>query len=123
MLAPDCDVTLSLAVPAPKLAVPSYVGQTLAAAKQTLGTGILGGFATFRLGQVSTTDGGAIRRGEDAQLIVVEQSPQAGSQQPRGTPIDLKVRRTGGQILDERPIERAPAPRPRERVPEKPVVR
>ena len=123
MLAPDCAVTLSIAVPAPKSVVPQYVGQTLAAAKQTLGTGILGGFATFRLGQVSTTDGSAIRRGEDAQLIVIEQSPQAGSQQPRGTPIDLKVRRTGGQILDGRPIERAPAPRPRDRVPEKPVIR
>jgi beta-lactam-binding protein with PASTA domain len=121
-LAPDCAVTLSIAVPAPKTVVPSYVGQTLAAAKQTLGTGILGGFATFRLGQVSTTDGSAVRRGEDAQLIVVEQSPQAGSQQPRGTPIDLKVRRTDGPIF-RRPIERAPAPAPRERVPDTPVVR
>ena len=110
MLAPNCAVTLSIAVPVPRIAVPSYVGQTVAAAKQTLGTGILGAFATFQLGQVSTTDGSAVQRGEDAQLIVVEQSPQAGEQQPRGTRIDLKVRRTGGQTIGARPVERAPAP-------------
>jgi beta-lactam-binding protein with PASTA domain len=122
-LAPDCPVTLSIAVATPKIVVPSYVGQTLAAAKQRLGTGILGAFATFRLGQVSTTDGSAVRRGEDAELIVVEQSPPAGSQQPRGTPIDLKVRRMEGQILRGRPIERAPAPAPPVRVPDAPVIR
>ena len=121
MLAPNCAVTLSIAVPVPRIVVPSYVGQTLAAAKQTLGTGFLAGFAIFQLGQVSTTDGSAVQRGEDAQLIVVEQSPQAGTQQPRGTPINLKVRRTGGQTIDRRPIERAPAPPVR--VPDKPVIR
>jgi beta-lactam-binding protein with PASTA domain len=119
MLAPNCAVTLSIAVPVPRIAVPSYVGQTLAAAKQTLGTGFFAGLATFQLGRVTTTENGAIQKGEDAQWIVVEQSPQAGEQRPRGTSIDLKVRRTGGQIIRGRPIERAPAPTGR--IPDNPI--
>jgi beta-lactam-binding protein with PASTA domain len=119
MLAPNCAVTLSIAVPVPRIAVPSYVDQTLAAAKQTLGTGFFAGLATFQLGQVSTTDGSAVQKGEDALWIVVEQSPQAGEQRPRGTSIDLKVRRTGGQIIGRRPIERVPAPPAR--IPDNPI--
>ncbi|HEU5259706.1 MAG TPA: PASTA domain-containing protein, partial [Vicinamibacterales bacterium] len=110
MLAPNCAVMLSVAVPVPKIAVPSFVDQTLAAAKQRLGSGFFAGLATFQLGQVSSTDGTPVPRGEDAQWIVVAQRPPAGEERPRGTAIDLTVRRIGGGTILRRPIERAPAP-------------
>jgi len=120
MLAPNCAVTLSIAVPVPKIAVPSFVGQTLAAVKQRLGSGFFAGLATFRLGQVSSTDGMPVPKGEDAQWIVVAQNPAAGEERPRGTAIDLTARRMGGDVINgRRPIERVPAPPVR--IPDNPI--
>jgi len=110
-LAPNCAVTLSIAVPAPKIAVPSFIEQTLAAAKQRLSSGFFAGQATFQLGQVTSTDGSAVPKGEDGRWIVVAQNPQPGEQRPRGTAIDLRVRRTGGDGTIQRPpIQRVPVP-------------
>jgi beta-lactam-binding protein with PASTA domain len=120
MLAPNCAVTLSIAVPVPKIAVPSFVEQTLATAKQRLGSGLLAGLATFRLGQVSSTNGTTVPMGEDAQWIVVAQNPRAGEERARGTAIDLTVRRMGGEVIGgRRPIERAPVPPVR--IPDRPI--
>jgi beta-lactam-binding protein with PASTA domain len=98
-LAPNCPVTLRVAVPVPKIPVPDYRKRSLADVKETLKGGAAGFFAPFRLGNVSTSDGRRVPAGEDKFWIVVGQSPAAGTPVPRpsglavGTPVDLTVAR------------------------------
>jgi len=115
-LAPNCPVTVRVAVPVPKIAVPSYVKRNLADVKQTLKGGAGGFFAPFRLGAVRTTDGNSVPAGDDQSWIVIAQNPPAGTMVPRpssglsvGTTIELTVIR-----LDNRPGTRdGPANRDR----------
>jgi beta-lactam-binding protein with PASTA domain len=94
-LAPNCEVTLTLAAPLPRISVPSYLGQTLAEAKRTLRTGFLSSFADFQLGNVTAADGAAIQ--DDTQWVVQSQNPPAGQEVPHqlgnGTVVDLTVAR------------------------------
>lgn len=98
-LAPDCPVTLRVAVPVPKVPVPSFLKQSLADVRQALKGGAAGFFAPFRLGDVRTSDGGRVPAGEDTLWFVVGQSPEAGTMVPRpsglavGTRVNLTVAR------------------------------
>jgi PASTA domain len=114
MLAPNCPVMLTIAVAVPKLAVPPYTDRTLASAKETLRSGLVGAFAWFRLGDVRAIGGDVVPKGEDALWMVTSQDPKAGEQWPRGTAINLTVRRT----RTEPPvIQRVPTPTPNVRTP------
>jgi len=107
-LAPNCDVTLVLAVPVPKFPVPGVVGQTFAAAKQALPSGFTGAFSNFRLGAVQ---GGPVPRGEEGQWTVTAQSPQATLMMPRGTTVDVTVTRAGGILKTPEPRVNRPVDR------------
>jgi beta-lactam-binding protein with PASTA domain len=97
-LAPNCPVTLRVAVPVPKIQVPNYVKRTLADVKQTLKGGAAGLFEPFRLGTVRTEDNNPVRSGNDQLWTVIAQDPPAGKMVPRpsgiavATTINLTVR-------------------------------
>src|SRR5262249_58991422 len=92
-LAPNCEVTLTVAAPLPRISVPSYVGQTLAEVKQTLRSGFLSNFADFPLRSVTALHGAALQ--DETQWVVQSQNPPAGQDVPRqlgnATAIDLRV--------------------------------
>jgi len=98
-LAPNCPVTLRVAVPVPRIQVPNYVKRTLADVKQTLKGGAAGLFEPFRLGTVRTSDNTPVPSGNDQFWIVIAQNPAAGTMVPRpsglavATTIELTVMR------------------------------
>lgn len=78
-LAPQCEITLTLAEAPPPTLVPNYVGMTLADAKNWK-TALAGAFsgASFTIGNVTTVDGSSVT-GDERQWRVVSQVPPARS--------------------------------------------
>jgi len=87
-LAPDCPVTLRVAVPVPRIQVPDYVKRTLADVKQAL----KGAAGSFRLGSVTTSDKRPVPPGNDQFWIVIAQNPVAGTMVPRPSAFPLATR-------------------------------
>jgi beta-lactam-binding protein with PASTA domain/tetratricopeptide (TPR) repeat protein len=89
-LARDCSVTLTVAVPAARVRVPSFIKMTIDQARQQLA----GSGSDFRLGTVT------YRASEDRPGTVVAQDPLGGTTVPRGsgTQVHLVVASpSGGQ--------------------------